>query len=219
MFERFCSAYLRDPAPRDSAAVENQHRVHPALDDSHRGYRELRHFRDETGGASFCNGLYRTVSDADHALFVARVAQAFPGFAGRIFPLAFDWLNRIFCADFDRIVDAKPQLLIFSHLNDRVFDMPVDIDYFHNVDLIEQRNGLLESDLFEQFLRNQQLAQLPYSQCAGFALPLFLDGEYELANMELNDVEVEWELTAQMLVQVRAMTAGARVGSVSIEQP
>lgn len=211
MFERFISNHQRD---RNGSAKSTWLRRHS--DRIYRGCRELQLFRDEVGGASFGRGLYRAVSHRDHAAVMQRVADAFPEYSDRVFPLAFDWLNRIFCADFDRTVDAKPLLLILSHLTDEVVDLPVGVDEFHNMNLVEHHNGLLESDLFEAFLRSRQLTQLSRSECAGLSIPLFLGGQYAVENMEVTDIDVDWSITAKLLQQIRPLEEGAVINSVVI---
>jgi len=211
MFEKFTSNYQRD---RTGSARSSWLRRHS--DRIYRNCNELKLFRDEMGGASFGRGLYRAVSQRDHAAVMQRVADAFPEYSERVFPLAFDWLNRIFCADFDRTVDAKPLLLILSHLTDEVVDLPVGVDEFHNMHLVEHHNGLLESGLFEAFLHSRQLNQLSYSECAGLSIPLFLGGHYAIENMEVADVEVDWSITAKLLQQIRPLEEGAAISSVVI---
>jgi len=213
MFERFTGSYQRD---RTASAKSTWWRRHS--DSIYRDCPDLKTFREELGGASFSRGLYRTVSHRDHAAAMQRVADAFPDYGNRVFPLAFDWLNRIFCADFDRTVNAKPMLLIMSHLTDEVFDIPVGVDEFHNMNLIEHHNGLLESDLFEAFLRSRQLTQLSYSECAGLSVPLFLGGQYAIENMDVTDIDVDWTMTATLLRQIRPLEEGAVISSVVSDQ-
>jgi hypothetical protein len=47
-------------------------------------------------------------------------------------------------------------------------------------------------------------------------IPLFLGGEYDVANMALSDGEVDWHITAQLLCQTRELEPGAVIGRVSL---
>lgn len=212
MFDNFNHSFARDPQ-----AIPSLPATPSARDDFHRGHAELKIFREQFGGASFCHGLYRTVGSADHATFVRRIRDAFPAYGERVYPLAFDWLNRVFCADFGRMIASRPQVIIFGHLNDDVCEAPVDVLRFHNNDLIVERDGLLQSELFEVWRRSKQLLQLPYAQCASFTVPLFLGGEFDVHNMEVTDAEMDWDVTAQLLHQVRQMEDGAAVSAITIK--
>ncbi|QYF91777.1 DUF1851 domain-containing protein [Massilia sp. PAMC28688] len=211
MFDNFNRAFIRDQVGAQGQPVASS-----AASNLHRGHAELKIFREQFGGASFCRGLYRAVAGADHANFVNRIRDAFPAYADRVYPLAFDWLNRVFCADFGRIIDSRPQVTIFGHLNDDVCETPVDVLRFHNNDLIVERDGLLQSELFEVWRRSRKLSQLPYAQCASFTVPLFLGGEYDAHNMDMTDAEMDWDITAQLLTQVRQMDDGDPVNAITI---
>jgi hypothetical protein len=211
MYETFETAYRRDV---QTAAKTSWWRRSPTVD--FRSATILEAFRDELGGASFGQGLYRTVSNRNHAAFIQRVADVFPAYSGRVFPLAFDWLNRMICADFERTVQSHPLVLILSHLTNEVTEIPVTVDAFHNDDLVQHRNQLLEADMFHEFLRLHGLSHLSYTACAGLSIPLFLGGEYSVDNLEVNDTDVEWSVTAQLLRQVQGVENGAVIGSVRI---
>lgn len=167
-------------------------------------------------GVSFNRGVYRSLAPAEIAAYAARVAAAWPAYAQRICPFAYDWLNRIYCVDFDAVADGAPTLVMFSHLNDLVVDIPMNLEEFHNTALVAHYDSALEAPLFGRFLAATGKRRLERQACAGMALPLFMGGEYEVDNMKPTDVEVDWHVTAQLLCQARALQPGAVIGRVSV---
>lgn len=55
-------------------------------------------------------------------------------------------------------------------------------------------------------------------ECAGYRIPLFLDGEDSLENMEVSDMEVYWDMTDQLWEAVKDLPEGTKIGNVSFEQ-
>lgn len=167
-------------------------------------------------GVSFNRGIYRSLAMDEIAPWTDRVAAAYPAYAGRICPFGHDWLNRIYCVDFAAVAEGPPTLVMFSLLNDLVIDIPLGIEDFHNQSLVAHYDEALEAPLFAGFLAATGQRGLERHSCASMHLPLFLGGEYELANMETADSVVDWELGAQMLEQVRCLDEGAIIEAVSL---
>ncbi len=55
--------------------------------------------------------------------------------------------------------------------------------------------------------------------CVGFGKPLFLNGAYDVSNLELIDGEVYWVLHGQLLQQTRNLPKGTKIDSVIISDP
>lgn len=168
-------------------------------------------------GVSFNRGVYRSLAPGDIAACLARVAAAWPAYAEQVCPFAYDWLNRLYCVDFGAVADGAPALVMFSHLNDEVIAIPMRLEDFHNTALVEHYDEALEAPLFGRFLAATGTRRLERHACAGMGIPLFLGGEYDVANMELADIDVDWHVTAQLLRQTRELEPGAAIGAVSFE--
>jgi len=181
-----------------------------------RGDAALMAFLGSWPGVSFNRGVYRSLAPGEIAAYVARVAAAWPAYAQRICPFAYDWLNRLYCVDFDAVADGAPTLVMFSHLNDLVVDIPMSLEEFHNTALVAHYDAALEAPLFSRFLAASGKRRLERQACAGMEIPLFLGGGYEVDNMVLIDGEVDWHITARMLCQTRTLEPGTVIGEVSV---
>lgn len=204
MFERFIAEFVRDSSPSALEEDETPSDINRELEGKF-----IAAFFHEIGSASFRNGVYRTFSRGGAILAAEEVAEAFPQFAaGRSVPIGRDWLNRIYAADYDRLIDQMPAVTIFSHFTDEVFELPSNIDNFHNFDLVNHYEELLQAQLFRDFMRVNHLGTLAYNFCASFEHPLFLGGDYTIENMRVVDTSVDWAITAQMLEVARNLDPG-----------
>lgn len=184
-----------------------------------KGDADLTHFMDEFSGASYNSGLYRVLDLKEVPEFVARITSVFPGYEARIFPFAYDWLNRVYCLDVGRAEGSQPILLLFSHLTDEVLSIPSDILNFHDEILIDKFDEVLESRLFDSFLQVQQKHFISRKECAGMVVPLFLGGSYSAENMTIVDIEVDWQINGLLLNQTRSLRAGTQIKGVVILPP
>lgn len=42
---------------------------------------------------------------------------------------------------------------------------------------------------------------IPHDKCVGYKVPLFLNGEDNISNLELSDIEVYWGIMGQMIAK------------------
>lgn len=173
-------------------------------------------FLTRFAGKSFKRGVYRALRVSDIPVFTTRVAAAFPAYADRICPFAYDWLSRIYCVDFESTRQGQPTLTMFSHLTDEVIDIPLSIDEFHDECLVDQYEAALDAGMFERFLAVSGARRLKRDAGVSLKLPLFLNGEYAVENMEMADVDVDWWIATQLRDQTRDLAPGAVIGSVSL---
>lgn len=146
------------------------------------------------GGKSFLNGLYRLYSTADAAKWNEIVGQGFPGYAGRISVFGYDWLGRIFAVNL-----KTGTVLLFEPGTGEVLDIPADFTDFHNVEIVEYHEDSLASRFFEEWFEANDHYVLPHDKCAGYKVPLFLNGEDGIGNLEVSDMEVYWGIMAQLI--------------------
>lgn len=166
------------------------------------------------GGASFNGGLYRVIRGSDIGIWDARVSEGFPEFAERITCFGYDWLGRAFAADAQH--GEKGGLLMFEPGTGEVFDVPADIQSFHDVELIQHSDRALASSAHREWLAAG--GAIPaYAECIGYRVPLFLNGSDAFENMELSDLDVYWHLMGQLIVKTRKLRPGTRVGPVTID--
>lgn len=140
------------------------------------------------------NGMYRVFSVDDAAKWNNIVEDAFPPYQNRIQVFAYDWLGRIFAVKKD-----TDTVLLFEPGTGEVLDIPVDIAEFHNVEIAEYNEDSLASDFFEEWFETSNNYILKKNECAGYKTPLFLNGEDNISNLEVSDMEVYWSIMSSLL--------------------
>lgn len=170
------------------------------------GYTQL---LQEASCLSFENGLYRIIEEANAEGWKKKIYSAYPVYSDRLIPFAYDWLNRIYCLDVD-----SNQCLLVSHITDEVLKIPFGIVHFHNKVLLDNIDEILEPKKLSELLLQSQRSMLRLDECASFEVPLFLGGNYSVQNMKVMDLDVDWEITLQLLSQTRGVKAGTAISAV-----
>lgn len=167
-------------------------------------------FRHLYAGRSFSGGLYHVMDQAVYSWSSAFIATAFPTFSDQTIPFSYDWLGRIFAVDLERNVSGDSAVVMFEPGTGQALDIPANLETFHNDELIAPRNEAL-ADLF--FLEWRTAGGRPPTQkeCVGYKQPLFLNGQDNIQNLELTDIDVYWELSAQIISQTRGLPPGTRI--------
>jgi len=145
-------------------------------------------------GGSFLNGLYRIHKAADIAKWTEIVRKAFPKFKGKIIVFGFDWLGRNFAIDIERNV-----VLLFEPGTGEMFNTEVDFMVFHNKEISESHDACLASSFFKDWYEANNNYVLKHHQCAGYKVPLFLNGKDTVENLEVSDMEVYWEIMMPLM--------------------
>ena len=145
-------------------------------------------------GASFKDGLYRIHNISDMAKWTEIVENAFPKYKGNILVFGYDWLGRQFAQN-----KQTGKILLFEPGTGEVLNIPVDLVALHDEEIAEYSEDSLASDFFEDWYGSENGCEIPHDKCVGYKVPLFLNGEDNLSNLELSDMEVYWDLMGQML--------------------
>jgi hypothetical protein len=177
------------------------------------GYEE---FMREYAGATFNNGVYRVHTLEGRAKWERLIKGAFPRFRGQFSVFGYDWLGRQFALDSKRREDGRVLVVMFEPGTGDVLEIPRTFCGFHEGELIEDSDAPLADRFFEEWLRSGHRGPNP-TECIGYNVPLFLSGEDTIENLELGDMEVYWDIIAQLLDQTRDLPAGTRIGSIKIE--
>ncbi len=153
----------------------------------------MEEFCKSLNGKSFLNGMYRLFKTDDIEKWTVITEQSFPLYKGRISVFGYDWLGRIFGLN-----KESGTVLLFEPGTDEVLDIPASFEDFHNVEIVDYNQDSLASDFFnEWFLKNNKY-ELKNSECAGYKVPLFLNGDDVLENLEVSDMEVYWEIICSL---------------------
>ena len=156
-------------------------------------------FMKRYSGVSFNNGLYRVHAVNAIRLFTALCVEAFPAFEGRIVCFSSDWLGRQFSIDLAGR-DKKLVHLMDSGANES-FEIPHEFREFHNDELVQDKEAALAESFYKKWL-DQGGRPPDLSECVGYRVPLFLNGEDDTGNLEVIDMEVYWSINAQLIAQI-----------------
>ena len=89
-------------------------------------------FLSSVEGKTFLNGMYRVFNLSEIEKWCKIVVHTFPAYKGQIKVFAYDWLGRIFA-----VKKLQGTVLMFEPGTGEVFDIPVTIEDFHNVEIVE----------------------------------------------------------------------------------
>lgn len=173
MFEKFY----------DFVGVENKNNV-----------TDMSGFMDIYGGETFLNGLYRIHNKNDVKKWNETLKRAFPKFKNGIQVFGYDWLGRNFALDTQRDV-----VLIFEPGTGEAFDTDFNFYDFHNKEIPTNHLVCLASEYYEKWRKANNNYILPHNKCAGYKVPLFLNGKDVVENLEISDMEVYWEIMMPLI--------------------
>ena len=145
-------------------------------------------------GATFKNGLYRIHDINDIAKWTKIVEDAFPKYKGNILVFGYDWLGRQFAEN-----SQTGRILLFEPGTGEVLNIPVDFVLFHDEEIADYSEDSLASDFFEEWYESEDGCDIPHDKCVGYKVPLFLNGEDNISNLELSDMDVYWNIMGQMM--------------------
>lgn len=191
MFSQFQSAYSETDRASSSANEELLAKIEPYA----RGFSYLiRQF----GGVSFDNAVYRIHCTQDILTWTKAVETVLPKYTGRTVCFAFDWLGRHLALDKGKQTDDQMNILLLEPGTGEALNIPVSFADFHNIELVQYRNDVLASNFYADWLGNGG-SPPEHDQCVGYKVPLFLNGEDVVGNLETSDMDVYWSLCGQLL--------------------
>jgi hypothetical protein len=209
MFERFATEFAkgRAPAKRDPWKDDYLLRVP--------GYAD---FSKVWAGTTFEQGLYRVVDATTGPVLARLAAEAFPDFAARVHPFAYDWLGRAFALDASRITGGQPMVLMLEPGTGEALEIPHSFTRFHE-ELADLMEPALAASFFEAWAKtNAHALPLAPSVCVGYKVPLFLSGKDTVDNLEVADLDVYWTLSGQLHQGIRDLPTGTKIKGVSVQE-
>jgi len=131
----------------------------------------------------------------------------------RLIPFASTWHGDLFCLD----RSATPHSVVMLEPGTgKLLKIAGCLRDFMGA-LITNREAALVEDFFNQW-KNQGGAVPGFSQCVGYRLPLFLNGEDTIDNLELIDQEVYIDICGQLYSQVVELPVGASISEFVIRK-
>ena len=151
-------------------------------------------FFAELNGKSFLNGLYRIFRKDQIGKWTTIVEEAFPNYKGTIEVFGFDWMGQVFAMRKD-----TNTVLWFQPGTGDVLDIPDDFVEFHDTEIVDYPEDALVSRYFDDWFENNGHYILKHSECVGYKIPLYLNGEDDLNNLEVSDMEVYWGVMSPLI--------------------
>jgi hypothetical protein len=167
---------------------------------------------NECGGYSFRNGLYRIHNPTSSLHWAILISSYFTKYK-KIIPFGYDWMGRQFAIDMNR----ANYILMFDPATAEDFELKGSLASFHNQDLVHEREPLLAERLFNQVIMSLGIDDINYNDCAGYKVPLFLNGSETLDNYEISNMEVYWEIQCQIYIQIKNLPPGTKIDSIKIK--
>lgn len=156
-------------------------------------------------GRSFNGGLVRFHDSVTGPMFRDYVRQAFPDLVVGADVLAFDWRGRqvVTQPDSDQLLIADPDLgATIEFLTVAEFALILSHD---------AASSVLDGEDLARWIRasDAEDPRIPWSKAVSPRVPAFAGGESGFEDLELSDLEVLWDFTAQVLEKIRDLPPGA----------
>lgn len=205
------SRFLRHyKVTHDAGNVPTPARVKQRVDD------EFLSCLEQLGGKTFNHGIYRVYRGDQLEESSKAVEKVFEDVRKEVIVFASDWSGRQFGLDFTELISGKPSVACFDLGGPDSFCTDQSILDFHNRALVDQTDAALAQQFYKQW-RKKHREDIAPDQCAGYKVPLFLGGKDIVANLELTDMEVYLELTAQLWHKVKDLPEGTPIGEILLE--
>lgn len=162
--------------------------------DGKTSFSDTESFYSALHGKSFKNGIYRLFDKDQCGERNQIVEEFFPQYAGLIDVFAYDWLGRIF-----GINRNKGTVLLFEPGTGEVLDIPANFVDFHDVEIAEYHEDSLASDFFNEWFSKSGNYILKNTECVSYKVPLFLNGNDNIDNVEVSDMNVYWEIMMPLM--------------------
>jgi hypothetical protein len=209
MFEQFVERFSLAPSGQSTGTSWREPFLMSAT-----GYQEL---FERFAGCTFENGLYRLRDNRSGPVVAALLAAAFPGYAQRAHPFGYDWLGSQFALDERRVEGGEALVLILEPGTGEALEVPLSFVQFHE-QLDDLREAALAATFFAEWAAaNPASVPLKHSDCVGYRVPLFLNGQDVIDNLEVSDLDVYWTICGQLRQKTRNLPAGTPIRGVEIE--
>lgn len=175
---------------------------------------------EKMAGRTLADGFLRFHTPASAHESYAACARMIGGLEGRYFPFAFDWMGRELLFDI-RDPDARPRYVIMVDAAEgEHFTTDLGLDEFF-LAVADEDEDALAFPYFEDWRDANPGAPRPlgFEQVVGYKVPTLLGGEDEVANLELTDRRVYFELCTQIALQVRDLPEGTPISGIALTPP
>jgi hypothetical protein len=146
---------------------------------------------------TFGGGAYRILAASNVNRWTSIVGGYFTAYAGSITCFGYDWMGRMFGQRVEE--DGQEGVVRFDPAAAEVVRIPAGLQDFHCIEIVEYADDSIALSDFQVWRRTSGRT-LALHECVGFKVPLFLGGTDSPSNLEVQDIEVMWELSRQFAV-------------------
>lgn len=163
-------------------------------------------FLNSFGGMQLRNGLFTVFRKEDIDKWNGIVADFASRFKGNTSVFGYNWLGMIFIYYTDPALDNMIHMLDVG--DNAVYEIPCSFQEFIDEELWLNPDAVVQESFFEQWLASPAAISFKYGECVGYKVPLFLNGEEEIDNLEVSDMDVYWTLMTQLIEQKQQLMNG-----------
>jgi T6SS immunity protein Tdi1, C-terminal len=173
---------------------------------------KLQELINEYGGTSYDGGVYRIFNSQDAKRWTQTLRRFFPSESDSVEAFGRDWQGNVFGL---RCRLGSRGVLLFQPGTGDVFEVADSIESFHNEELTQHAEEALSQSLWQAWRSNFPAPTI--AQCVGYKMPIFLGGDVAVENLVIADLDVYWDVTGQLLEQVRELPEGTPIKGVKLD--
>jgi len=151
---------------------------------------------NQLGGVSLKEGLFTIFKKEDIEKWNKILEETYENFGYKAKVFGYDWLGR--CFGIDLREESFGDILMYEIGTAEVLEIPCDLEKFLDEEMPMESEACLAETFFYDW-SNYSKQKLTYGQCAGYKVPLFLNGQDTKENLEISDMDVYWEIIRQVI--------------------
>jgi hypothetical protein len=157
-------------------------------------------FLNSFAGHQFGNGLFTVFRKEDIQEWQKNVHDSFLMVNAQFILFGYDWMGN--CLGIATDGFNKDEVIIFEIGTGEVLSTRCSFVNFLDVEIPNNSDACLSSDFYQEWLAKKGMP-VKYGRCIGYKVPLFLGGKDEIVNLEESDMDVYWNIIAQIMTQIK----------------
>ncbi len=142
---------------------------------------------------SFKGGLFNTFAYDKRSYWNETIGKYFPNYNGKVKVIGYDWLGRIFAT-----LSDKDSVKLFEVGTGEVLNIGCTVENLLEEEFPMYPNDSLAIQFYNEWKKTSKM-DIPYGSCVGYKVPLFLNGEDVISNLELSDMDVYWSVVGPLI--------------------
>lgn len=155
----------------------------------------LENFRNAFSGLSLNDGIFKILRREDVHKWRLNIALAFPRFANKFEPFAYDWLGSFYCVK--KTDSTNKSIFIFNIGHNRCLLVPCDLLTFLEREIPTRPHEALTAKGYVNWLKNRP--PLNYAECVGRTPPANLTGSDNISAVRVYNIDYYWQVMTDLL--------------------